>query len=609
MKKVMMVFCFFILLSGISFAEDEKTREITLEPGYKVYSVDKSPSLADEYSHSKSSPSIKFSIKDYSENNKYNIMLNINEYDDYDFDIHWYYKDRVRAELTGVYFDHDLGFKSNTALVNLTPDADFIVKYRNQKAELKYKPFLYPFHIRLNAEKIEREGDVQKRFLGTASSNPAYNSYDSIFSLKTPVNAVTNVGGISLDGLVGGINVFLEATRTTYNDDAKKSDDGILNAPEISEGTYSLKLTSNQSGKISYALSFSRRDRDNDSRDEAGRKGASSSYNNTSFILSYYPLQHLKLSLRAAYEDYDQDNTAQWRYIGSDYAVQQPITYIRKTISAKGRYDFSRTTYIAVEVKERELDRDNTLNEVPENSRQFYTKTELGTALRDKLSIKLAQQFEKNNNPAYKDVPESLSKTSINGEYTITDKAGLDFNIFYLYETNNNITSYFVENRTKGVNATFYYNYDDKLSMNLYGLLESQDYKSDLEFGKPTSPGHFVIRTPYEAKTMQLGVNTNKKLSLKQELYVDVFYLRGYGTYTPQNVSGVIGTYAYDTTGLERLAQVDFYQYGLLLGTKYKVSSKDNVKCEIGYKDHEEKSDTALSGTVKTLFLAWERKW
>lgn len=609
MKKFIIFFCFFILLSGIAFSEEDKTREITLEPGYTFYSVDKTPSLVDEYSRTKSSPAVKFNMKDYSESYKYNIKLDINKYDDYDFDIHWYYKEKVRVELTGLYFDHNLGFKSNPSFINLSPERDYIVKYRNQKAEIKYKPFLYPFHIKLNLEKIEKEGDVQKRFMGTSSSNPAYNSFEDIFSRKMPINYVTNVAGISVDGLLGGVNVFLEATRTIFNDDSKITDDGILNVPEISEGTYSLKLTSNQSGKVSYAISLSRIDKDNDSRDEKGQKGAKSSYNNSHLLLSYYPFQQLKLSIKAAYEDYEQDNVRQWRYIGSDYPVQLPINYIRKSISAKGRYDLSKNSYLAAEVKGREVDRNNTVNEVPEVSRQSSAKVEYGLSIKDSLNIKVSQLFEKNSNPSYKDIPENVSKTNINANYIISDNSGLDLSAFYIYETNGNMTSYFVENRTKGINATFYYTPTEKLAINLYGVIESQDYKSDLEFGKSTSAGYFVTRTPYESKTLQIGASANKKLGIKQEVYGDIFYLRGYGTYSPQNISGTIGAYLYDTNDLDKLAQVDFYQYGLLIGSKYQLGKKDVLKCEISYKDHEEKTDTSLSGTVKAIFVAWERKW
>ncbi len=607
MKRLILFLWFFTFLSGTAMAQENKTREIILEPGYKIYSVDKSPSLVNEYSQSDSSPSVRFNIKDYSETNKYNIQLNINEYDDYDFDIYWFYKDKLRLEIAGVYLAHDLGFKENSAFTNLSQEADFIVKYRNQRAELKYKPFLYPFHVRLNAGKIEREGDIQKRFYGKASLHPSYSSFSDIFSRKAPIDHVTNSAGASVDGLLGGLNLFLAAGKITFRDGAKTTDDDILKTPQQSEENYSFRLTSNQSGRISFAVSISGKEMDNDSLDELGRKVSESSYKNSTFIFSYYPFQELKISLRASYEDFDQNNSGSLRYNGMDYAVSPAISYIRKTIMAKARYDFGRQTHLSLELKTKQSDR-GISSILPEQSTRNSGTIEFSTNIK-KAGVKVSQLVEKNNNPSYKNIPESTYKTGLKLDYNFSDSLGADFDAFYLYETNNEISSYFVESRTKGVNANLRYIPEETLNINFYFSAEEQSFKSDIEFGKPSSSGYFVKRTPYESKNIHMGANINKSFGKKSDIYADLFYLRGYGTYTPEIISGVTGSYSYDTSGLSGLAAVNFYQYGMLLGSRYKVSGKDTIKCELSYKDHVEKADTLLSGAIKTAFVAWERRW
>ncbi len=609
MKKIILIFASILCLTAVAIAQEEKNYETTVEVGYKFYSVDKNPSIVNEYSNSTSFPLLKLATKGYSESYKYNIILDVNEKEDYNFDIHAYYQDKFRIEMTGNYLDHNLGFKDNKAMTSLSLDEEYFVKFRNQMATLKYKPFTYPFHIRVSAEKIEKEGDYQKRFYGNSSLNPAYSSSDDIFSRKAPVNYVTNVSGVAVDGLLGGVLFYLEASKTNFRDEAKITDDMLLKSPQFEENSYSLKLNSNQAGKISYALSFKRIERDNEGHDEIKRAGATSSYNNTGFFLSFYPESRLKVSFKASYEDYDQNNPDFWRYNGTDYVASYATSYIRKSAQINAKYIITKNSYFSATLKGKEQERDTIYFSMPEYTSQTSAKIEFGTSIKDKCSLKISQSYVHNNNPPYKNVAENSHKTNLSFEHTISDSMWFDVNASYLFETSNDSFTYFVESKTKSINANFFFTPSDTLNLGSYGLIEIQDYKSDLNFGKPTTAEYIISRTPYEAKTYQLGLNANKRFSVKQEVYGDIFYLRGYGTYMPQFVSGVVGSYSYDTTDLARLAEVDFYQYGLLLGTKYKLSFKDTLKCEVSYKDHNENADTALNGSIKTFFVSWERKW
>lgn len=617
MKKIcFIVVLFFLLSSGILKAEDNKTSEINIEAGYKFYSVNNSSSPVNEYSGSLSSPLLKFNMKDYSENNKYQIKLHVNEEDDYNFDIFWYYKDAMRLELQGVYFDHDTEFKENPSFVNLNINQDYITKYRNHRAELKYKPFFYPFYIRFMGEKIEKEGHYQKRFYGPASLNSAYNSSDNIFSRKAAANYVYDNALISLDGLLGGINVSLEVNKSNAEDEAKITDDGIFKMPEIDEKSYSFKATTNQSGKISVAFFVVGHKKNNQSIDDIGQKSAESTYNKSTLFFSYNPMHDLKLSVRATYEDYDQKNPFQWSYNSSNYLVSPAISYTRKSAVFKANYLFNKATHIVAEVRGKELNRDNVSVNMPENSNQIFAKIGVNSNIKDNLSLQLSQSAEKNSNAIYKDAPEVLYKTNVMLNYLIFENLGADFNAEYSYAANNDVENYFVESKTRNLYVNIYYTPDSTLALNLYSMAESHKSQSDLAIGEPVSlldpdasKKFFVLRTPYNAKIFQVGINCNKNLNLKQTLYADSFYLRSYGTYAPPFLTDTIGSYNYSTAGLKSLANVDFYQYGMLIGTQYQVGKVDAIKCELGYKDHQERAATSLDGKVKTLFVAWARKW
>lgn len=615
-KNCFIVVLFFLLSSGILKAEDNKTREINIDAGYKFYSVNNSSSPVNEYSGSLSSPALQFNMKDYSESNKYRIKLNLNEEDDYDFDIFWYYKDKLRLELQGVYFDHDTEFKENPTFVNLNDNQDYITKYRNQHAELKYKPSVYPFHIRFKGEKMEREGNYQKRFYGPASLNNAYNSNDNIYSRKAPINYVYDNVLISLDGLLGGINVTLEVGKSNADDKAKITDDGVFKTPEIDQKGYAIKATTNQSGKISVSFFLSGHKKNNQSVDDIGQKSAESTYNKSAMFFSYNPTHDLKLSVKATYEDYEQQNPFQWSYNNTNYLVPPAVSYTKKTAVFKANYLFNKATHIVAEVRGKEMSRDNVSANIPENSNQIFAKVGINSNIKDNLSLQLSQSAEKNKNAVYKDAPEVLYKTNAILSYSISENLGADFNAEYSYAANNDVENYFVESKIKNVYVNVFYTPDSNLALNLYGMAESHKSKSDLVIGEPVSPldpdaskKFFVMRTPYNAKTFQIGINCNKTLSKRQTLYTDIFYLRSYGTYEPPFLTDTIGSYSYNTAGLNSLANVDFYQYGLLIGTKYKIGKFDTVKCELGYKDHQERAATSLDGTVKTLFVAWERKW
>jgi len=624
MKNIILIIVlFFIPLS--SSGEEVKYKEFSLEPGYKFYALDGDISVLSEYSSGNSSAFFSATYKDLTSNNKIIFSAIINEKDDRDLNFHLTYKDKLTIELQEFYFIHNLRYKMllyNPSIYDLSQNKKYSLDVVVRKMNLKYKPFEYPLHFRLVIEDFERDGTIQKLFFGSRSFDANILSLppaqrNNIFSRDRQIGLEIERVTAILDAVLGGIGLVGEISSENFVDKHKNSPDYLLNYPPINKTDYGIKLYSNLTGQITWSASLVRIDSKNRNRDEIGRKGASVTQTDSIFLLTYYPKRNLKFSLKVGYTDRDQDNPDTVRFLNNDIVgIKDAVSFNRRTAEFNVWYGYLPEFNIKLTLKRKETERSFNDFGLPEYSHTNTGLMSIDGKITKGFTYKITQKIENNHNPVYKNTPEMSYVTSLNLNYDINANSGLYLNSDYSFSRNDVEAQYFKKRWCYKHFINYWLNVNDNLNLNVYGTYNNEKYISDVHFGS-VAPTFIIDRNvPFQFTHYYAGINLNKVINFKSTIYTDFNYMRGYGTYFPHLIRGTITTpgpppftYIFDTVGLDSLANTDFYQYSILLGNSYKILKNANLKVEFAYKDHIDKTNKPVEGTLKTVFVSWEQRW
>lgn len=625
MKKCFYLYIFTLFFVGTAFGEEIVYKELNTYLGYKFYSPDGAINLVSEYQSGNSSPYFSLIYKDLSPNNKVMFNALISEKDDRNIDLHFIHKDILYLEFSNISLVHNLGHYKllyDPQIYDLNPDSNYKLDFSKSNFMTKYKPFNYPLHLRLYLEDIERDGTIQKRFYGSRSFDPNILALpatlrNNIFSRDRQIGFENERVIGSIDGIIGGIGFLGEISTENFSNKHHNSPDYLLNYPNISKVGYDLKLYSNPTGQISWAIAINRKDTINHNKDEVGREGASVTQTDSVVVLTYYPKKNLKFSLKVGYTDRDQDAPDTVRFLNNDIVgIKDPVSFVKKTADFSGWYELSPQVIFKLNLKRKEIERNYNYFALPE-----YTHTNTGIIsvegkLKKGFSYKISQKIENNHNPSYKKMPEKAYSTLLNLNYDFNNFSGIYLQSEYVTAKNDSENAYFVTSKEYKHFLNCWVDFSDNLFLNFYGLYNNEKYVSDIQYGN-TSPTIILDkRVPYTFTLYQAGVNLNKTLNKKSNLYTDISYIRGYGTYYPHfnagtatNLGPPLIVYNFDTVGLDSLAYTDFYQYGFLVGNIYEISNKSRIKVEASIKDHIDKTRQSVEGTIKMVFVSWELKW
>lgn len=625
MKRQFLIMLFLFFFASVVYADDIKYKDFSLEPGYKFYFSDGDISKVSEYYSAKPSAFVSVIYKDLSPNNKVMFDASISEKDDRTLDFHFIHKDMMTIELSDYYFVHNLGRKTilyNPNTFDLNPESKYSLDVIRNYLKIKYKPFELPFHLGLFIENFERDGTVQKRFYGARSFDPNILSLppvtrNNIFSRDRQIGfELERISGI-LDGVFGGVGFVSEISTENFTNKHKNSLDNLLNYPSINSSSYNLKFYSNLTGQITWALSFNRRDSKNHNRDEIGREGAEITQTDSTALLSYYPDKKLKLSLKLSYTDRDQDNPDTVKFNGIDIVgIKDAVSFVKKTAELNAWYGFMPELNFKIKLQRKELERSYNNFELPEYSHTNIGVFSIEGRFKKGFSYKISQKLENNHNPSYKKTPEMSYQTTVNLNYDFNSNSGIYMNSDYIFSRNDVEAQFFKKSWEYRHFINYWLNLDDNLNINVYGAYNNEKYISDVHFGT-TSPTFIIDRNvPFQFTNYYAGLNFNKNITSRYSIYSDINYMRGYGTYYPHLVRDTVTTlgpppvtYTFDTVGLDSLSSTDFYQYRILIGNKFGVIKNGNVRVELGYIDHVDKTNYPSEGTIKTIFVAWEQKW
>ncbi len=589
--------CFVIIsLAFVSnaFSEEQSIREdYTFSVGYNVISKEKNATLLSEYAPLSSSPTFFLDFANLSGHNKYSAELNFLNKDDMYLNINYRYKDIISSEFKKNDFFHNLSFKNfgyNSDYVNYQPFNNYFIDVTKNSLFFKIKPTTLPYHIRAYIEESNSDGRKQKRFYGSwrLDSLPLDNK---LYSTSKPFDLRNEFYQFSVDGIIGGINFLglLELSNLKDKDIDNSHGGQIGITPSLTKNYNHIALYSNQTGQISYALSFTQSNINNNKRDELNQKSAEYSYNNSSAIFTYYPAKDLKLYLKMRYEDREESSPDIIRFLNVDYYSKNQIPQTTTTLIYGLVYNLSKEWRFKYEGKNKETKRSGVVDNEWLLANTFAVEGKI-----DKTKVKIKETLEYIENPYYKGTPKSQYKTTLNLSNPLNNNSGIDFEYNFIAKNNDDTNYYIQEGLTNSFMFNYYYNFDENLDLSCFLGYDKDRYKFDINiFG-----GGNIPNTPYKSTRVYGDISINKLFNKKYSFRGDVFYQRVYGNYYP------------DTNYLiNDITSTDYYQYGINIGNGIKINDSQLIKLDLSYSKHIEKSDDDLSGSIKKIYIAWEKRW
>ncbi len=593
-KIVFFIMLFTLIHSQLQAEESYLQKDYSFSLGYNFISTGNSSVLVSEYASPISSPELILNLKNLAGHHKYMGDLNFLNRDDFTLHFQYDYSDVFRAEIRKTDFFHNLNHKYfifTTDYVDYRADDSYFFDINRNSAFFKYKlPINQPYHIRFGAEELIEKGSFQKRFYGQARTDSIVKD-NRLYSTSKPIDLRTYNYETSLDGIIGGVS--FSAILEVANQKDKKSDasegGNILSIPSSTRSYKHLSLYSNQTGQISYVVSFSNSEINNNKRDELNQKSAEYNYNSSSAIFTYYPFKDLRLYLRLKYEDREEKSPEKIRFLTIDYPTFYSSNVTSTSLNYGLVFNINKDFRFKFDGKSKETKRDG----VMDNEWLLSNSVALeGKVTNTKIKIK--ETIENIENPYYRGTPKNLYKTNFFIGQELNEKSGIDFDFCFSVRKNDDQNYYIQEHITNSLMLTYYHIFDNHTNFNVYLGYDKERYKLDLNiFG-----GGNIPNTPYRMTKIYGDINLSKAFTKKSSAYTDIFYQRGYGNYYPES-----------SMKLNEITFNDFYQYGITLGHNCRYTSSDTVKLELSYKKHTEKSFDNLSGDIKTIYLAWERRW
>lgn len=594
MKFFIVLLIFILSFYNISFGGEPLFKgEYSFSVGYNFVSKDNDPVLVSEYKNLSSSPVFLFNFADLAGHHKYSGELNFLNRDDMNFHLQYDFKDFIRAEVRKNDFFHNISHKNfnyTADYFDYKPQDNYFTDISKNSIFFKIRPTDLPYHIRIFAEEFDKKGEKQKRFYGRSRLDSIPLDYN-IYSTSKNYDLKNEFYQFSLDGIVGGVNflVLLELANLKDKDIDNSEGGELLVVPSLTKNYKHIALYSNQTGQLTYAFSFTNSEINNNKRDELNQKTAEFNYKNSSGIITYYPAKDLKFYLKMRYEDKEENSPTSIRFLNSDYPTKNQIPSTSTTLIYGLIYNLTKEWRFKYEGKSKETRRTGVIDNEWLMSNSFGIEGKI-----DKTQIKIRETIENIENPYYKTTPKSQYKTNFNLNSPISDKSGIDFDYTILVKINDDEDYYIQEALSNSFVMNYYYAFDNNFDVNTYIGFDKDRYKFDINiFG-----GGNIPNTPYKSTRLYGDIVISKLFTKKYNAYSDLFYQRVYGNYYP-GISSLMN----ETT------EIDYYQYGMKIGNNIKIGDDQMVKIELAYLKHTEKSSESLSGDVKNIYIAWEKKW
>ncbi|MCX7991861.1 MAG: hypothetical protein N2999_07505 [Proteobacteria bacterium] len=594
MRFLVIFSALFFIFCNNSFGEEPLLKgEYSFSVGYKFISKDKEPSLISEYEPLSSSPLFLLNFADLTGHHKYLGEINFLNKDDLNFHLQYDYKDFIRLEMRVEDFFHNTihkGFAYTNDYIDYKPTDNYFADLSRNSLFFKIRPTDLPYHIRVFIEELNKKGEKQKRFYGRSRLDSVPLDYN-LYSTSKPYDINNEFYQLSLDGIIGGINFLALLELANLKDKTFDNSEGgqIDVTPSITKNYKQLVFYSNQTGQISYAISFTNSNINNNKRDELNQKTAEFNYNNSNAIITFYPVKELKFYLKLKYEDKEENSPINIRFLNVDYATKNQIPSSTVTFLYGLVYNLGKDWRFKYEGKNKDTRRSGVVDNEWLLSNSFGIEGKV-----NKTQIKLREIIESIDNPYYKNTPKSQYKTNLYISNPLNDRSGIDLDYSIAVKKNDDINYYLQEGVSNSLMINYYYMFDNNLDLNAYVGLDRDRYKFDINiFGSGNIPN-----TPYKSTRLYGDITLSKAFTKQYDAYGDIFYQRVYGNYYP------------DINYLtNEITSVDYYQYGLKLGNRLKIGKDQNVKLELGYSKHTEKSIEELSGDVKNIYVAWVKKW
>lgn len=454
---VVLLACLGVLLLGPAASAEEPAykfpeikSELSLYGGYRFVELSGSERAA-EYEYLKDSVAGRGELVAFPFPHRVHLDLEYMNRKDYFLDISYAYRDIVLSRVINRTLFHNL---DNFHLVDLDPggadpftgiaspgvmveDAGKTYGTRLSMNDLflRLKAPNYPLHLYADGHHLEKEGDIQQRFIGGSGW----------FDQAVRTSRKRDIEWQTFDVTVGANSHFgpleVDVSRTEKRFDSKGDrlfsdsygtaaflgtirDGGVYPhnlVPDLEGSTNTLKLHTSYTGKIVASATLSDTDRENNS------SGAKADYFMGAGEITWMPVTRLTVAVQYRHRELDVDNpdALPANYLGfSSYTT--PLTDIRQsissevdTVSGSVRYRLIKGVTLNLGYLYKETDRSDTGEwAVPETTTEQAVTVAATARVSSNLKIKGRYKHRDIDNPAYNTQPEQSDSGIISVSWT-----------------------------------------------------------------------------------------------------------------------------------------------------------------------------------------------
>ena len=402
--------------------------------GYRWVSQKEEGAKAAEYQYPDSSLTLGIDTLACPLPHRYHLHAEYLNAKDYYVDAGYAYKDLLlfRDILVGTRhnLDHyDFLFPGDPPSLNYderNPGDSYFVDYSSNLASLRLKAPDFPFHTFLKHRRVERDGEVEQRFLlgsyGNLNKTSQTRATDWLSDTVT-LGANSHLGPVEVEYQYdysefdpGGGNILTDYYPPSFSQPGDIYPHNIV--PETESTANSLKMHSSYTGGVVASATLSNLDqRNNYSGTEAGVwKGA--------FDFHWLPDPVLGLFFKYRHKDLDLDQAEITQLAGAanvlSYPVRQGVSYDKDQFSLTARYKpLGRLTLLSSYefslIERKELDEWQVL---PESTDVHTLNLTALARLLDTLKVKGQYEYKYFDDPAYNTEPDYSNQLRLNSTYT-----------------------------------------------------------------------------------------------------------------------------------------------------------------------------------------------
>ncbi|MEJ2324009.1 MAG: MtrB/PioB family outer membrane beta-barrel protein [Nitrospirota bacterium] len=606
--------------------------KLILEGGFGLVWSSGSP-RAGKYWYLEDSPTFEAHLEDFPFPHRVYLEVDYLNDKDYFVDARYAYRDLVLSRWLNSTVYHNL---DNITLLDLggagSPDVlrrdagqRYHIRTGINRLFLRFKTPDYPFHVYLNGRIVNKNGSVQRRFLGGAGT------FDNLVrtSQRRDIDWTTTDLTVGLNSHLGPIEADYSHREKRFDVDGQRLMTESYEAsterpagvfphsltPDFKSSTDTLKVHTSYTGKITASFTVSSSDSDN------RISGAQADYLAVAGDLRWMPLTKLTFFFKYRHRERDAEarSTLPVGYLGfpsytapvvSGVQIRPLISSRSDVYSATVRYRAIRNLDLRAGFKHRDTDRSTAVDwQVSPSTTQNSVFVSAATRLAKRLKLDGKYEYTHEDSPAYNTQPEDshrgrvaitwspLERLMAFLSYDLTRGESNDITIMDSLGVGHAVDRDIDNDKVMG---SLTYLFGEKLSLTgTYAYMRNKVKQGEI-FGETAPLTVDDVRYRNQAHTVSISSSYSPLERLR--LGAGISHTRSKGDFSP------------DPAGVASLSRLEVWETIYSASADYEISGGWDVAASYEFTDFDDRVEnpqnpTFSDGQAHLLFVSLSKEW